>query len=223
MTAPKLGGFEVRQAPRAEDSRNGWNRRARTGVIAYVEDASITVSSDDRVDTESAAESDASESLDSPEAAPPRAAGTQSFDEFFTASWPWAFKMAAFLTQNAAAGEEIAQEVLAAVYRGWGTIDQPEAYLRTSLVNASRNWQRRDRIQRTKLPLVADQERVDFAADHLADAIATLPYRQRAVLVLRYHFDLSEREIAETLGCRPGTVKSLASRALARLRKEIAK
>jgi RNA polymerase sigma factor (sigma-70 family) len=48
-----------------------------------------------------------------------------------------------------------------------------------------------------------------------------LPYRQRAALVLRYHADLSEAEIAQALDCRAGTVKSLTSRALARLHKEI--
>lgn len=189
-----------------------------------MEDASpaTIVSNEDRPSTRSTGDLDADLALEPPEPDIPEPTSPETFDEFFTSSWPWAFKMAAFLTQNAAAGEEIAQEVLATMYRVWGAVEQPEAYLRTSLVNASRNWQRRDRIHRTKLPLIADQERVDFAADHLADAIATLPYRQRAVLVLRYHFDLSEREIAETLGCRPGTVKSLSSRALARLRKEVA-
>lgn len=49
-----------------------------------------------------------------------------------------------------------------------------------------------------------------------------LPTKQRAVLVLRYYEDLSEREIANVMGCRPGTVKSLASRALEALRKELA-
>jgi DNA-directed RNA polymerase specialized sigma24 family protein len=52
----------------------------------------------------------------------------------------------------------------------------------------------------------------------LWDAITTLPPRQRAVIVLRYYEDLSEAEIADVLGCRPGTVKSQASAALARLR-----
>jgi RNA polymerase sigma factor (sigma-70 family) len=51
--------------------------------------------------------------------------------------------------------------------------------------------------------------------------VASLPYRQRAVVVLRYYADLSEVEIAEALGCRAGTVKSLASRAIARLQMEI--
>lgn len=145
----------------------------------------------------------------------------ESFDVFFAEVWPWAFRLASFLTQNPAAGEEIAQDVLATMYRRWGSTERPEAYLRTSLTNSCRNWHRRNRTRREKLPLVAVPDRVEFVSDHLTDAIAALPFRQRAVIVLRYHFALSEAEIAEAIGCRPGTVKSLASRAIETLRKEI--
>ena len=55
----------------------------------------------------------------------------------------------------------------------------------------------------------------------LLDALRRLSYRQRSVIVLRYWLDLSEAEIAETLGCRPGTVKSLHTRAIEHLRKEM--
>ena len=62
---------------------------------------------------------------------------------------------------------------------------------------------------------------MELGADELLDAVDALPFRQRAVLVLRYYRDLSEGEIADALGCRPGTVKSLATRALDQLRKVI--
>lgn len=107
------------------------------------------------------------------------------------------------------------------VYQEWDSVDRPDPYLRRAVVNGSKNWHRRNRVAQSKLPLIAVDNRRDFAADELADALASLPFRQRAVIVLRYHADLSEADIAETLGCRPGTVKSLASRALARLAKEI--
>lgn len=144
-----------------------------------------------------------------------------SFEQFYADAWRPAFRLASFLTQSTAAGEEIAQDALLGLYRRWESVDRPEAYLRRALVNGAGNWRRHETVKQAKLPLLAGADRFDFAADELADALAALPFRQRAVLVLRYQADLSEAEIAETLGCRPGTVKSLASRALARLAREI--
>lgn len=145
----------------------------------------------------------------------------QPFEDFYADVWPTAFRLATFFTQDPAAGEEIAQEVLTGMYQSWGTADRPEAYLRTALLNASNNWHRRAKVRRNKLPLLAQQDRVESVFPELTDAVGQLPFRQRAVLVLRYHGGYSEAEIAETLGCRPGTVKSLASRALKQLSKEI--
>jgi RNA polymerase sigma-70 factor (sigma-E family) len=145
----------------------------------------------------------------------------QSFERFFTDAWPWAFRLACFFTQDAAAGEDIAQDVMSRMYRAWGSAERPEAYLRTALVNSCNNWHRRARVQAAKLPLLLAPDSVELGAAELADTIARLPFRQRAVIVLRYYADLSEAEIAEALGCRPGTVKSLAARALDRLAKEL--
>jgi RNA polymerase sigma factor (sigma-70 family) len=58
-------------------------------------------------------------------------------------------------------------------------------------------------------------------ADELFDALAKLPYRQRAALVLQYYEGLSQSEIAEVLGCRVGTVASLVHRGLAQLKRVI--
>jgi RNA polymerase sigma factor (sigma-70 family) len=60
-----------------------------------------------------------------------------------------------------------------------------------------------------------------LGADELEDAVAKLPARQRAAVVLRYYGDLPDADIARALRCRPGTVRSLIHRALAELRKEI--
>jgi RNA polymerase sigma-70 factor (sigma-E family) len=143
------------------------------------------------------------------------------FEEFFREAWPGAVRLAAFLTQDRTAAEEIAQDALAQMYSAWGEADRPHAYLRTAIVNRSHNWRRHAGVHRAKLPLLATPATADLVIDDLADAVASLPFRQRAVVVLRYHAGLSETEIAEALGCRPGTVKSLASRALKRLEKEI--
>ena len=135
--------------------------------------------------------------------------------------WPGAFRLASYLTQSTAAGEDIAQDVLAAMSLRWGQFDNPAAYLRTALVNASWNWNRHTGRVRAKLPLLVTADREEFQFDELADAIARLPFRQRAVIVLRYYSGLSEAEIAVALTCRQGTVKSLASRALDALSKEV--
>jgi len=151
----------------------------------------------------------------------PTVAARRSFDDWFVDAWPRAFRLAAFLTHDLQAGEDIAQDVLAEMARRWDSLDTPDAYLQRALSNASWNWKRRRRTADRKLPLVARPGSEAPVFDELADAVARLPFRQRAVVVLRYYADLSEAEIADALGCRPGTVKSLASRALATLSKEI--
>jgi RNA polymerase sigma-70 factor (sigma-E family) len=143
------------------------------------------------------------------------------FSEFYRQSFPGAVRLAALLTQDARVGEDLAQEAFARVFPKWSRIENPSAYLRAAVVNACRSWQSRRVTERAKLPLVATSGSTELAFDVLADAVAALPYRQRAALVLRYYEGLSEAEIAAALGCRPGTVKSLTSRALDALRKGI--
>jgi RNA polymerase sigma-70 factor (sigma-E family) len=145
----------------------------------------------------------------------------RDFGEFYRSAWPGAVRLAGLLTQDARVAEDLAQEAFAHVYPKWSRVEKPQAYLRAAIVNACRSWQMRKHTERTKLPLLDRPEPTELAFDELSDAVAALPYRQRAVLVLRYHLDLNEAEIADALGCRPGTVKSLASRALADLKKGI--
>ena len=130
-------------------------------------------------------------------------------------------RLAALLTQDARAAEDVAQEAFARVFPKWERIDNPPAYLRTAIVNASHSWKAKRGTERAKLPLLAEHGSDDIEFDAMADLLAQLPHRQRAVLVLRFYVGLSEAEIAETLGCKPGTVKSAASRALAALKKGI--
>jgi RNA polymerase sigma-70 factor (sigma-E family) len=145
----------------------------------------------------------------------------ETFEEFYRRSRPGAVRLAGLLTQDARSAEDLAQEAFTRVFPKWSQIENPSAYLRTTVVNVCRTWRARDRNERSKLDLLGLQDRVELGFDGLADAVAALPFRQRAVLVLRYYDDLSEAEIAQTLGCRPGTVKSLASRALKTLEKVV--
>ena len=144
-----------------------------------------------------------------------------TFEDFYRAEWAGAVRLAAILLQQRAPAEDVVQDAFARMHTKWERATNPKAYLRATIVNGCRQWQRHIGVERAKLPLIATFDSVDFVANELADAVAALPYRQRTVLVLRYYGDLSEAEIAEALDCRTGTVKSLASRALARLRKEI--
>ena len=150
------------------------------------------------------------------EVAPP-----SDFAAFYRDAWPGAVRLAGLLTQDTRVAEDVAQEAFTRIYPQWSRVQNPSAYLRVAIVNACRSWASRRHTERMKLPLVATPMSTELAFDVLADAVAGLPYRQRAVLVLRYHAGLREADIAEALGCRPGTVKSLTSRALAALRKGI--
>ena len=150
-----------------------------------------------------------------------QSAARSDFAAFYASRWSGAVRLAGLLSQDARVAEDLAQEAFARVFPKWERVENPNAYLRVAIVNACRSWQSRRRTERVKLPLVAGDGFAELGFDALADAVAALPYRQRAVLVLRYYADLRESEIAQAIGCRPGTVKSLTSRALAALRKEV--
>jgi RNA polymerase sigma-70 factor (sigma-E family) len=96
-------------------------------------------------------------------------------------------------------------------------------YLRRIAVNLANDRFRRLaldlRVRRTATPQI---EQPDLGVAHeMWEAVRRLPARQRACVVLRYYEDMTERQIAETLGCSAGTVKSSTSRAMDRLRKEL--
>jgi RNA polymerase sigma-70 factor (sigma-E family) len=126
-------------------------------------------------------------------------------------------------------GEDLLQDAFAETYRRWSRISSAgasEAYTRTIMVRlATRRWRRRryepaldDDAATANVALAPD---VDLGVD-IRRFLGSLPARQRAVVVLRYFDDRTEAEIAELLGCAPGTVKSHASRAIAALREQLA-
>jgi RNA polymerase sigma-70 factor (sigma-E family) len=144
------------------------------------------------------------------------------FDDFYRCEWPGAVRLAHLLTGVDAVAEDLAQEAFTRVHRQWSTVENGPAYLRTTIVNVCRTWHRsRGREETRTRRAWSPDDAAPLGNDELLDAIDALPYRQKAVLVLRYYHDLPESEIAKALDCRPGTVKSLASRGLAQLRKVI--
>lgn len=145
-----------------------------------------------------------------------------AFDDFFRVHYPSTVRLAHLLTGSNAIAEELAQDAFAQMYPRFDDVLEPKSYLRTTTVNVCRNWHRRHRreLARFERHGASEVHSVD-SVEELIDVIAALPYRQRAVLVMRYWLDLSEADIAHSLGCRPGTVKSLHSRALAAIRKDL--
>jgi RNA polymerase sigma factor (sigma-70 family) len=141
-------------------------------------------------------------------------------EDFFRESWSGLVRLGRLLTGSVELGEDLAQEAILGLLRR-GPVGAPQAYLRRSIVNLSINASRRAGRERSILSAVRAEEVPGPEADDLWPMVLRLPPRQRAVLVLRYYEDLSELEIARVMGCRPGTVKSLASRALAQLRQEM--
>jgi RNA polymerase sigma factor (sigma-70 family) len=143
-----------------------------------------------------------------------------SFAVFYRSEYPAAVRLARLLAP-AGAAEDLAQEAFSRLHGRFEALDNPPAYLRRTLVNLGRTWHRSARREQDRLSRVRPAGAVELGASDMLDAIDALPYRQKAVVVLRYWLDLSEAEIAEVLGCRAGTVKSLAARALGRLRKAV--
>jgi len=148
--------------------------------------------------------------------------GRVSFEDFAAARSAPLLRTAYLLTQDAHLAEDLLQTSLAKAWRSWSSItDSPEAYVRRILVNAYSSWWRRKWNGETPTDELPETEhREHDAADSvsLRTALARLPKRQRAVIVLRFYEDLTEAETARLLDCSIGTVKSQTSKALAKLR-----
>jgi RNA polymerase sigma factor (sigma-70 family) len=166
-----------------------------------------------------------------------------SFGDLYLGSFPAMVRLARVLVDSPETAEDLVQDAFVHLHRHWGGVQDPRAYLHRSVVNACRShhrraWRERSRPSRHDgvpgpvgtagldeargdvVDGAAEQGRSDDA-DVLGAALATLPYRQRAALVLRYYSDLPDAEIAVALGCRPGTVASLVHRGLERLREVV--
>jgi RNA polymerase sigma-70 factor (sigma-E family) len=150
----------------------------------------------------------------------------ESFEQFMSAALPGLLRFGHVLTGDRHRAEELVQSALVKTYRRWGSLrhDQPVAYVRRAMTNTYTSWWRKARHE-TDMPAGFDAAGAAAAPyderDAALRALATLPPRQRAVLVLRYYLDMSEAEIADTLGCSTGTVKSSASRGLRSLRERL--
>ena len=133
-------------------------------------------------------------------------------------------RLAYLVTGSRAVAEDLVQDTFIRVMARLEASDSPGPYLRRSVLNACYSWHRRSRRE----VHVADEE--DHRASHerrekeaqpveMWDALSHLSQRQRTMLVMRYYLDMTEADVAATLGCRIGTVKSTSHRALKNLRR----
>src|SRR5512134_2322192 len=149
-------------------------------------------------------------------------------DKLYAAHYRGLVRLSVLLVRDVETAEEVVQDAFVAMHGRWRTLRDPDkglAYLRQAVVNRSRSVLRHRGVQARHTPQpLPDQHGADEDAlvserrREILDALRELPDRQREVLALRYYLDLSEADIAHTLGISRGAVKSHASRGVAALR-----
>jgi RNA polymerase sigma-70 factor (sigma-E family) len=145
------------------------------------------------------------------------------FSQFFTSRFDQARRSAFALCGNWSEAEEIAQHAFVKVYAKWPKVrrDTADAYVRTVMTRIFLDSRRRVRGRERSVaepPDVVSHDPVAAERQGLLRALQDVPPRQRAALVLRFVHDLSVEQVAEALGCSPGTVKSQTARGLEKLR-----
>lgn len=164
----------------------------------------------------------------------PRGDADAAVTALFDAHYTRMLRVAAVLLDDAAAAEDVVQEAFLALHQSWGRVrDKAGAagYLHRSVVNGARSRLRRRTLARRlhlagRLGPDADDPVDSAETTALADvitgplvtALRALPRREREVVLFRHYLDLSERQTAQALGLRPGSVKAYGSRGLATLR-----
>ena len=147
----------------------------------------------------------------------------EGFADFVLARSGALHRIAYLLTHDRAAAEDLVQSALVKAWRRWNLAQQPEAYVRGILVNeyltqSRRRWRGELPTERPPEGVAPDATERVVVQHSVAQAPAELSPQQRAVVVLRFFHDLTERQTAEHLGVSIGTVKAHQSRALERLR-----
>ncbi|GII77638.1 RNA polymerase sigma factor [Sphaerisporangium rufum] len=153
----------------------------------------------------------------------------EEFREYVVTRGPALLRVAHQLTGQPADAEDLLQAALAKTYLAWDRVQDRaslDGYVRRAMVNINISWWRRRRLEEypaEELPEtpVGDGPAPAEIHELLEQALDRLPVRQRTAIVLRYYEDMSEGEIARTLGISIGTVKSTVSRGMAKLRGDL--
>lgn len=153
--------------------------------------------------------------------------GNGRLEELYVRHGPGGLRLAYALTGDRHLAEELVQEAFTRMIGRLRHVREPaafDAYLRRSIVNLSNSFFRRRAIERahqqlaSARPMTETREPDVVEYETMRTALLALPHRQRVAIVLRFYEDLPEDETAQLLRCRPGTVRSLVSRGMARLR-----
>lgn len=152
----------------------------------------------------------------------------QAVTALYSAQYRSLVRLAALLVRDVATAEEVVQDAFVAMHGAWRRLREPDkalSYLRQSVVNRSRSVLRHravvEKYAPKGLPDAPSAENgaiVELERSAVVKALSALPNRQREALVLRYYGDLSEAEIAQTMGISRGAVKSHTARGMAALR-----
>ena len=143
-----------------------------------------------------------------------------AFEDLFREQYEGMVRVAFLLVGSRAEAEDVVQDAFARVNLRWKRLENPAAYLHRCVVNRSHDLLRRRRVEQ-RFWRAARDETSELGADEMGDALAALPPQRRTAVVLRYYAGLSEKQIAEVMGVRPGTVKSMVHRAMGELRRVI--
>lgn len=153
-----------------------------------------------------------------------RGSADDEFVAFVTTAQPRLTRIAYLMAGDWQQAEDVVQTVLARLYPRWSKVSErgdPAGYVRAALLNAVIDERRRPWRRERSVPDFADDAAATAQAVDAHDAVAALariPARQRAVVVLRYLEGLSVAEVAHELGISEGTVKSQAARGIAAVR-----
>ena len=148
--------------------------------------------------------------------------GDEAFTVFYERQLPPTVRLAHLIVGSPSLAQDVVHDVFVSIHARWFTIDNPDAYLRTAVINRCRSAQRRQIVERLHLRRPVEWLPSTIPeVDETWAAVRRLPVDQRTVLVLRFYADLSLAEIAAELGKPIGTVKSTLHRGLARLKEQL--
>jgi RNA polymerase sigma-70 factor (sigma-E family) len=155
---------------------------------------------------------------------PPDVDSDAGFRAVYAAQFTTLVRLAYVTTGGLPTAEDMVQDVFVDLYRRRATVTDPVSWLRRATVNRCTSWVRRRIVERKHAevgPPSPNGQQLSPDAVAVRAALARLRPRHRAAVFMRYYLDLPEGDIADALGCRPGTVKSLLHRGLREMKERL--